>query len=317
MAPPLSEKANPFTEDNVVITPALLYADTFNSKAPVAYQLVYDGIANGDITPETTVVVASSGNTGLGVAQLCKTLGLKCLVIMQTDTPALKQGAIGMLGDPVEISLINSGTVARARELGLQAGYYDTDQYARSGNLEAQNRYLAPQLWGSRRENIDVLVASGGTLGTIGGLQKYARDWQRTTKFIVALCDDGEEVPGARDEARITRDVKGISVNDFDGKLYGSRYESFLASAVLVPEIPWMPGGPTSGLAFLSTLRYINRHKKAGTLDSLRGIDGKVQVVFICPDDYRLYADLYRSVLHAEDFRSPFISATRLIGEAA
>lgn len=314
VADPISSNLNPFDGDKVIFTPALLYADTFNSKAPVAYQLILDGIASGEITPDTTVVAASSGNTGLGVAQGCKMIDLKCKIIMQTDTPALKVGAITMLGEPIEIEQISSGTVQRAREYGAQPGYYDTDQYARPGNLKAQYSFLAPQLWGNNFD-IDVLVASGGTLGTIGGLQKFAKEREFTTKFVVALCADGEEVPGARDEARVKRDVAGLSVDQFDAKLYGSRYDSFLTSMALVPEIAWMSGGPTSGLAFLSALRYIDQHKKAGTLDSLRGKNGYVQAVFICPDDFRLYADLYRSTLNAEDFKSSRISPTRLIGE--
>ena len=44
-------------------------------------------------------------------------------------------------------------------------------------------------------------------------------------------------------------------------------------------------------------IEYIHQHKKAGTLDQFRGPDGLIQAVFMCPDDYRLYADLYRGIM--------------------
>lgn len=315
IGPPFSSALNPFLDDGVTIRPAILYADTFNSKAHVAYELVAEGIRSGQITKDTVVLAASSGNTGLGVAQFCKALGVKCTVIMQSDTPAPKVGIIAALGNPVDVLLVSSGTVATARSRGAEPGHYDTDQYGRPANLVAQYKYLMPQLFQADKNLIDVLVVPGGTLGTAGGAKKFVEEHGLKTKIVLALCADGDEVPGARDEERIRRDVKIASIGDFHDRMYGNRYQSFLASYAAFPESVWTPGGPTSGLALSAALRFVKYHKDAKTLDGLRGNDGKIRVMCLFPDDYRPYADLYRSTLKAKDFSLQTVPIRRLLND--
>ncbi|HWP61220.1 MAG TPA: pyridoxal-phosphate dependent enzyme [Candidatus Paceibacterota bacterium] len=324
---PLSRRINIFANkrDRVDIVPAFLFGDTFNSKAPVAYELLREGVMSGAITPNTTVVCASSGNTGLNVALHCAAMNLKCEIVMQTDTPPSKVGLISALGRRIKVELVNSGTVQYARERGKLRGFYDTDQYGRRANRIAQGTYMAPQLFAASarlnetygaQTNIDIIVAPGGTLGTAGGLLDFVQKGYPTT-VVPALCADGEEVPGARDPARIKRDVTIGSLDEFTYWRQAGRYDSFLASYAMFHDVGYTPGGPTSGLALCVALRFIAEHKRAGTLDQFRGPNGRIQVVFLCPDDFRAYVDLYRSVLNAErDFRPAFIPGERLL-EAA
>jgi cysteine synthase len=311
---PLPATLNPFVDEGVIITPALLYGDTFNSKTPVAYTLVAGGIAAEAITPETTVVTASSGNTGLGIALVCKALNLKCEIVMQNDTPAQKVGVISVLGNPVNTVLVSSGTIAYARDRGSQPGFFNADQYGdRDGNRGAQKTHLAPQLWGTHGNRIDIVVVPSGTLGTASGLMDYAAEQELSTTVVLALCADGEEVPAARDEARIRRDVTIASLEEFPHRMYATGYQSFLASYSMFGTVEWTPGGPTSGLALSAALRFIQAQRDRKTLDQFRGADGMVRVVFLCPDEYRPYGDLYRRVLKGSDFTSPFTSHARLL----
>lgn len=304
MGVPLSPALNPFAAEGVEIRPAFLYVDTFNSKAPVAYELVVDGIRSGKITPETTVGIASSGNTGLGAGMFCKALGLKCEIVMQSDAPASKINAVRALGNPVDVVLLNKGTVEYAREKGKQPGFYDSDQYGNMANLIAQSTYLAPQLWEANNDRIDVVVAPGGTLGTAGGLKKFASEHGKATKVILALCADGEEVPGARDRQRIERDVTIAKPEDFFYCGCAGRHDSFLASHAMLSEAEWTPGGPSSGLSLFVALCFIQKHLDEKTLDQLRGSDGRIRVVFLCPDDCRPYSDLYLSTLKFSELSS-------------
>jgi len=317
IASPLTDALNPFANDGVKITPAILYSSTFNSKVPVAYELIAEAIRSGKITKETKVVAASSGNTGLGIAQINKCIGIESLIVMQNDTPQPKVGIISSLGHPINTALVSSGTVQYAREKGAEPGWYNVDQYTNKANLEAQFKYFAPQLWIEHRGRIDLIVAPGGTLGTAGGLKKYVEENGFGAKIVLALCADGQEVPGARDEARIRRDVKIASVDDFEYRMTATRYQSFLASYAMFAEIDWTQGGPTSGLALSVALRFLQKHKDAGSLDRFRGRDGDINVVFLCPDDYRLYADLYRSTLNEQrDFFLSSVPVSRLLEDA-
>lgn len=307
---------NPHESDGVIITPGFMYGDMFNSKTSVAYKLVAEKILSGEITPDTKIVAASSGNTGLGIAQICKSMGIPCEIVMQNDTPAPKVGIISALGHPINTVLISSGTVEYARERGKQPGWCNLDQYADVLNLLSQYEYFAPMLFHHRR--IDLIVAPGGTLGTAAGLAKFIREHELSTKIVLALCADGHEIPGARDKARVKRDVTIASVEDFEYQMTATRHEAFLASYAMFAEVDWTPGGPTSGLALSVALRFLQKHKEAGSLDTFQGPDEKINVVFLCPDDYRLYGDLYRSTLNEQrDFFLSSIPVERLLDNFA
>lgn len=314
MTPELPPSLNIFHSDGVVMRGAMLYGETFN-KAPIAFKLVKDGIEVGEIREDTIVICASSGQTGLGVALLCKLLGLKCVIIMGNDVPSPKVNAIAALGFPIDVELVSTeDTVARARRLGRSPGHYDTDQYARRANVQAQRDYMAPQLFKAHGGRIDLVFAAGGTLGTSTGICRYAEKHRCKTKVIPGICADGEEVPGARTQASIERDVTIASLKDFSDCMKIGRYTAFLSSYALFPVVPWTPPGPTSGLAFASALKFLLKHKIAGTLDQFRGSDDKIYVVFMCPDGSEKYLDLYKGELHkTRDFASPLIPGERLL----
>jgi len=318
MAAPLAA-LNPFAADGVTITPALLYAEC-NSKIAVAYELVRSGILSGEITQGTRVVIPSSGNTGLDAAMLLKALGVRGEVLMPQTAPPAKVGLVSVLGYPIDTTLVSASTVTRAKELAALPGVFVLDQYGRrEENRGAQKRHLAPKLWGAHRGDIDIVVASGGTLGTAGGLLDYIEERGLSTTVVLALCAPGEEIPAGRDEARIRREVSIGSVDEFAHRMLVTRFQAFLASyAMFSQAAEWGPGGPTSGEALSATLRFIKKHKDAGTLDQFRNKkDRSIRVVFLCPDDYRAYSDLYRAELNDDrDYFSPNIPVKRLLEEA-
>jgi cysteine synthase B len=315
---PLADPLNPFRCDDVTLSPGIMYDSTFNSKAHVAYELIMSLILAGKITEATKVIAASSGNTGLGIAQLCKALGIWCEIVMQNDTPPPKVGIISALGNPIATTLLSSSTVNYARERAELPGWCNVDQYGLDANPIAHYKYFAPQLFQPKHGRIDVVVVAGGTLGTAEGLKRFIAEHGLTAKIVLAVCKDGHEVPGARDVPRIKRDVKVGSVDDFKFVMSASRYQSFLASYAMFAEVEWTQGGPTSGLALSVALRFLQQHKMAGTLDQFRGPDRKINVVFLCPDDYRLYGDLYRSTLNGnQDFFLSSIPIERLLLEEA
>jgi len=312
----LPASLNPYIDDGVVFKAAMLYGETFNSKVQVGYEMLWEGIASGKITELTTVIAASSGNTGLGLALLCKLLGLKCRIIVANDVPSSKVGLITALGSPIEVVLHTSkdeSTVTRARREGLGDGCFDTDQYANPANLDAQCKYLAPQLWATNQEGINIVVVASGTLGTAGGIKRYVEKRDLGATVVLAVCAPDEEVPGARTKESIRRDVKTARLEDFLHIEMGERYQSFLASYALQAIAPLTPPGPTSGLAFLGALRFVDRIRGAGVLDQFRGSDNIVRVVFLCPDDYRLYSDLYRSELKGRNFAGDRVDSKELL----
>jgi cysteine synthase len=309
MTPRLPRELNPFADDGVSIVGAMMYGGGASNKVAPGWQLVYDGIESGEITQGTTVVVASSGQTALVIATLCKMLGLKCLVIMSSDVPSPKVEAITSLGIPIEVRLISTNTIEYARALGAQPGYFDTDQYLRAGNITGQARFMAPQLLTEHGGPISVVYVATGTIGTGGGIKK-----RLLTKVVIGVCKEGEEVPAGRTESSIRKDVRTASLDEFDGLEAVGRHVSFLSAYSLWRLVPWSPPGPSSGLALAVALQNLRRHKRANTLDTLRGPDGRIYVVFMCPDDNKSYLPLFKAELHlTKDFAAMEIGYERIL----
>src|SRR5665213_2438375 len=161
---------NPFWHDNVVMRAAGIPGDVLHSKSYMARELLLGGIARGLITPTTTIISASSGNTGQGLGFFCNALGLKARIIMKSDTVLEKINAIRVIGNNVETILhsdAHESTVERARREGKEDGFYDTDQYANPCNPEAHRKYLGLQLFRRAKKiglDISLLSVASGTM---------------------------------------------------------------------------------------------------------------------------------------------------------
>lgn len=133
-------------------------------------------------------------------------------------------------------------------------------------------------------------------MGTCLGVARYGRDHGLSTKVVPVMCAEGQEVPAARTLSRVKRDIRLPWRTYFDEATdleFGSRYAAFLLSFLSWRYVP-VELGPSFGLALVGALKFLRRHKLAGTLDRFRDTsDGTVHVVVFGPDDYRPYHALY------------------------
>lgn len=289
------QKANPFAEDDVVLKIAVSPGDVPYHKYPMAREAIFDGIKRGLITPDTTVVEATSGNTGHAMATICTILGLKFVAVMANDVPGSKIDVIRALGDHVSVQTPNPGetTAECARRLGAQEGWYNPDQYSGEWNPRSHSKHLAPQLFEQTR--ISIFTTPGGTMGTSMGIAQYALAHGHTTRVIPVMCAEGQEVPAARTLSRVKKDIRLPWEKHFDEAKdlqFGTRRAAFLLSFLSWRHIPAQLG-PSFGLAFVGMLKFLREQKATGTLDQFREADGKIYAVVFGPDDYRPYNALY------------------------
>ncbi len=301
----LPSSANPFAEDGVVIKVAAAPGETLYHKAPMAREGILDGIQKGLITPGTTIVEATSGNTGHAMAAICNILGLDFVAVIAGDVPESKITVMRALGGGVSVRTPEKGktTVDYARHLGAQEGWYNPDQYGGEWNPQSHYEYLAPQLF--KQTPASIFVAPGGTMGTCIGIARYALEYGQFTKVIPVLCSEGQEIPAARSLARVKRDIRLPWQEYFQESdiQFGSRYASLLLSFLSWRMRLPVQLGPSFGLAFVGALKFLREQKAAGTLDAFRKHDGKVYTVVFGPDDYRPYTNLYLAErLYERDF---------------
>ena len=297
---------NPFVSDGVVIKAAGVPGEIPHSKSYMAREGIKDGIERGLIGLHTTVVEATSGNTGQGMASVCGALGVRFLAVMSGDVPHDKLNLIRVLGRRTGLHLVfdaDETSVECARRLGTQADWYNPDQYSGAWNPRAHYTYLAPQLWGQTK--ISILAVPAGTMGTCLGLAMYAREKKLDTVIVPVLCAEGEEVPGARTLRSVQKDIRQPWKKFFRQKdlQFGTRHAAFYLSHLTWSHVTQQLG-PSFGLALAGGLSFVQKHKSAGTLEQFRDKDGKIYMVVFGPDDCRPYTALYFGELKKQELSS-------------
>src|SRR5919202_1697653 len=128
----------------------------------------------GRIEPgRTTIVEATSGNTGLALAFVCAAKGYRLILSMPQGMSREREGLLRLYGADVEITESMGGmneAVEAARRIAAERGdCFIPDQFSNPANPEIHRRTTAEEIWRDTGEEVDVLVAGVGTGGTITG----------------------------------------------------------------------------------------------------------------------------------------------------
>jgi cysteine synthase A len=130
--------------------------------------------ADGRITPgKTTIVEATSGNTGIALAFVCAAKGYELVLTLPQGMSREREGLLRLYGARVEITESLGGmneAVDAARAMAAKLGdAFIPDQFSNPANPEIHRRTTAEEIWADTGGRIDVLVAGVGTGGTITG----------------------------------------------------------------------------------------------------------------------------------------------------
>jgi cysteine synthase A len=130
--------------------------------------------AEGRITPgRTTIVEATSGNTGIALAFVCAAKGYQLVLTLPQGMSREREGLLRLFGARVEITESMGGmteAVDAARAMADELGdAFIPDQFANPANPEIHRRTTAEEIWADTGGNVDVLVCGVGTGGTITG----------------------------------------------------------------------------------------------------------------------------------------------------
>ena len=137
----------------------------------------------GDLKPGGTVVEATSGNTGIGLAIAAAVKGYKCIFVMTDKASVEKSRYLKALGADVVITPVSAkpGTpdhyVSTAKRIAAETpNSFYPDQYSNPANPEAHYRTTGPELWRQTEGKITHFVAGLGTGGTISGTGRYLKE---------------------------------------------------------------------------------------------------------------------------------------------
>jgi cysteine synthase A len=129
--------------------------------------------AEGRIEPgRTTIVEATSGNTGIALAFVCAAKGYELVLTLPRGMSREREGLLRLYGARVELTDSLGGmteAVDAARALATRDDVFLPDQFSNPANPEIHRRTTGPEIWEALNGRVDVFVAGVGTGGTITG----------------------------------------------------------------------------------------------------------------------------------------------------
>jgi cystathionine beta-synthase len=171
--------------------------ETFNPggsvKDRIAIEIIEAAEKRGDLKPGGTIVEATSGNTGLGLAMVAAIKGYKCVFVMPDKISEEKRAILRAFGAQVIITPSGvepddprshySVTAQMTKEI---PGAFCTNQYHNPDNFNRHYKTTGPELWEQLGPKLDVFVAGAGTGGTISGVGQYLKEKNPAVKIVLA-----------------------------------------------------------------------------------------------------------------------------------
>src|SRR6266568_2743793 len=134
----------------------------------------------GRISPgRTTIVEATSGNTGIALAFVCAAKGYDLVLTLPQGMSREREGLLRLYGARVDITESLGGmseAVDAARAMAQDDDVFLPDQFSNPANPEAHRRRTGPEIEQALEGRVDTLVAGVGTGGTITGVGEYLRE---------------------------------------------------------------------------------------------------------------------------------------------
>ena len=154
--------------------------------------------AEGRIEPGvTTIVEATSGNTGIALAFVCAAKGYDLVLTLPQGMSRERESLLRLYGARVDITESMGGmgeAVQAARAIAERGDAFLPDQFSNPANPEAHRRTTGPEIEQALEGRVDVLVAGVGTGGTITGVGEYLRERANAKLQIIAVEPLGSAV---------------------------------------------------------------------------------------------------------------------------
>ena len=154
--------------------------------------------ADGTIEPgRTTIVEATSGNTGIALAFVCAAKGYDLVLTLPQGMSRERESLLRLYGARVDVTESLGGmteAVQAARELARREDVFLPDQFSNPANPEIHRRTTGPEIERALDGKVDVLVAGVGTGGTITGVGEYLRERVNPKLRVVAVEPRGSAV---------------------------------------------------------------------------------------------------------------------------
>ncbi|WP_445385056.1 cysteine synthase CysM [Robiginitalea sp. IMCC44478] len=166
-----------------------------------ALNMIRSALERGEITPNTKLIEATSGNTGIALAMIAKLVNLNMELVMPENATRERVQTMRAYGAKVVLTPASEG-IEGARDYAEQkvknSGYFMLNQFANPDNWKAHLKTTGPEIWEDTQGKITHFVSSMGTTGTIMGTGRYLKSRNPEVQIVGVQPDDEASIPGIR-----------------------------------------------------------------------------------------------------------------------
>lgn len=195
-------------------------------KDRIAYAMINDALKSGKITRETTIIEPTSGNTGVGLASVCASLGLKLIIAMPESMSIERRKVMLIFGAKLELTPKEKGmkgAVERANELHAEIpNSVILNQFSNPSNPAIHKATTAQEILQSLGDTkIDVFAAGVGTGGALSGIGEVLKEQNPNIDIFAIEPKESPVLSGGKVGAhRIQGIAPGFVPDNLNQKLY-------------------------------------------------------------------------------------------------
>jgi len=172
-------------------------SNPYSVKDRIALAMIEAAEDCGALGPSGTVVEATSGNTGIGLAAVCAAKGYDCVLTMPASMSEERRRLLRALGADLELTPAEDsmgGAIERADELAADEDTIRARQFENEANPRIHRETTGPEIWNATDGGVDAVVAGVGTGGTITGISEHLKE-ERGETGVTSVAVEPESSP--------------------------------------------------------------------------------------------------------------------------
>ncbi len=164
------------------------FMNPFSIKDRPVLQIILDAEQDGRLKPGSTLIEATSGNTGMAVASIAAVRNYRVVLVMSEIQSLERRQVLQALGAELVLTPAAEGTAGSRRRLkeilADHPDYFYVGQHTNPSNPKAHYRTTGPEIWEDTEGQVDILVAGLGTGGTVCGAGRYLKEQKPAVQTV-------------------------------------------------------------------------------------------------------------------------------------